>query len=247
MDPLVILAAFCIMATGATIKGLLGIGLPMVAIPGLTLLYGLPQALATIAIPVAAANAWQVVQFRRAERPAGVLLPFMIAGGAGTVVGTMILASVAEIWLETTLAFMLLGYVILRLRRPNLVIRPDQARRMAMPTGLIAGLVQGATGISGPIAITFLHAQRLARESFILSTGAAFLAFILFQIPVLGMTGIMGTSAVATGLLGLPAVAIGLWSGNRLARYVDAVLFDRLLLTVLVGTSAALFWRAWSG
>jgi len=247
IDPVSILAAVVLLMVGATMKGLLGIGLPMIAIPGLTLLFGLPQALAIVSIPVALANLWQVWQFRRAGGVVRVLIPFIAAGGLGTVIGTVILASVAEVWLETTLAVMLFGYIALRLLNPAFQVDPARAVSFAIPTGLGAGLLHGATGISGPVAITFFHAQRLGRDGFILATGSVFLGFTLVQIPMLGAVGILGAESISVGIAGLPSVALGLWLGNRVARYVDANLFDRLVLGVLGWTALALLWRAWGG
>lgn len=247
MDPISILAAVTLLLVGATMKGLLGLGLPMIAIPGLTLLFGLPQALAMVSIPVAAANMWQVWQFRRAGGVFRILLPFIVAGGFGTVIGTLILASVAEVWLEITLAVMLIGYIALRLFNPTFLVDPDRAVRFAIPTGVGAGLLHGATGISGPIAITFFHAQRVGRDGFILATGSVFLGFTLVQIPVLSAVGILDVGSISVGIAGLPSVALGLWLGNRLARYVDAALFDQLVLAVLGWTALALLWHAWSG
>ena len=245
IDPVLILAASVLMMMGGTLKGLLGVGLPMVAIPGLTFFFGLPQALAMVSIPVAAANLWQVWKFRQAISSVRTLVPFILAGAVGTAIGTLILASVDEVWLETTLAIMLLGYVVLGIAKPDLSLDAIRAAKIAVPGGLAAGLLHGATGISGPIAITFFHAQRLRREGFILATGSVFLGFTLVQIPMLGATGILSAEAVLIGAIGLPAVALGLWLGNRLANYVDAALFDKLVLAVLGWTALALIWRAW--
>ena len=74
-----VLIALLLFTAGGIVKGLLGVGLPMVAIPGLTLIVGLPNALAMVSVPVALANLWQVWQFRQAPRPwrrAGTLSDF---------------------------------------------------------------------------------------------------------------------------------------------------------------------------
>ncbi|MBM9593168.1 sulfite exporter TauE/SafE family protein [Roseitranquillus sediminis] len=239
-----ILAAVGLLLVGAFVKGILGLGLPMVAIPGLTLLVGLPQALAMCAIPVAVANAWQIWQFRGARSARGLLPRFVVAGGIGTAVGTWMLASVPSALLEVALAVMLVVYLVLRLANPGLRLGHLVARRLAPGVGLASGLLHGATGISGPIAVTFFHALRLPREDFILATGTMFLGFTVVQLPALAAAGILGSQAVVVGLLGLPAVAAGLMLGNIAARKVDTRLFDRLVLIVLAWTAATLIWRA---
>lgn len=241
------IAAFLLLTAGATVKGLLGIGLPMVAIPGLALFIGLPQALAVVSLPVLAANLWQVWQFREAARGDQATLPFVLSGGVGTAVGTLILARAPEAWLELALAVMLTIYIALRISTPDLQLARQQARKIALPIGLAAGVLQGATGISGPIGITFFHAQRPDRPRFIFATGAMFACFSLAQIPMLGATGILGREALTAGIASLPAIALGLWLGNRLSRRVKQRMFDKLVLVVLSGTACALLWRAFGG
>ena len=239
-----ILATVVLLLIGAFVKGILGPGLPMIAIPGLTLIVGLPQALAICAVPVAVANAWQVWQFRTARSAPGVLLRFALAGGVGTAAGTWLLASVPSALLEAVLALMLVCYLVHRLGKPGMILGLESARRLASGIGFASGLLHGATGISGPIGITFFHALRLPRPDFILTTGVMFLGFTLVQLPALAAAGILGPRALVTGALGLPAVAAGLALGNLAARKVDTRLFDRLVLVVLAWTAATLLWRA---
>ncbi len=243
----VALAAFVLLAMGAAVKGILGIGLPMIAIPGLALLVGLPKALAIVALPVAAANLVQLWQFRHAVQDARVVWAFIAAGAVGTAAGTWMLVAVPEALLEGGLAALLALYIALRLSAPEIRLGPSAARRSAAPLGLAAGLLHGLTGISGPIGITFFHAQRPTRPEFIFATGAMFFTFTAVQVPVLGLRGLLGEGVLTAGVLGLPAVALGLWAGNRLARRVPQKLFDRLVLGVLAWTALALLWRAVQG
>lgn len=240
----IILVSLLLLLAGGTVKGILGVGLPMVAIPGLTLTVGLPNALAIISIPVALANLWQVWQFRQARGLRGILVPYLLAGALGTAAGTLILVSLPEAWLELGLAAMLIGYIVLRLRSPGLRLLENVAKRSAMPVGFGAGVLHGATGIAGPIGITYFHAQGLGRDRFILSVGLMFLTFTSVQIPMLGFAGILSRDTVLIGIISLPAVAAGLWIGNKVGRQMNARVFDGLVLFILAWTAAGLIWRA---
>lgn len=239
-----ILAALALLFAGGFVKGILGLGLPMIAIPGLTLIVGLPQALAICAVPVALANIWQVWQFRAARGDLRMMAIFVAAGGVGTALGTWLLVLVPAAALEAALAVLLVTYLGLRARRPGPALAPRLALRLAPVAGIAAGLLHGAMGISGPVGVTFFHAMRMPRAEFIFATGVMFLGFTLVQLPILSGTGILGGPALLTGLLSLPALAAGLALGNFAARRVDARLFDRLVLTVLAWTALTLLWRA---
>lgn len=242
-----IAAAFLLLAAGATLKGVIGVGLPMIAIPGLALLFGLPSALAIVSFPVLAANLWQVRQFRTAARRGTVLIRFLALGGCGTVLGTLVLVSVPEATLKLILAVMLVAYIVLRIYSPDMGLDLRRARVFAGPSGLVAGLLHGSTGISGPVVITFFHAQQSDRPQFIFATGAVFAGFTAVQIPVLALTGVLDVEILALGLAGLPAITLGLRFGNLIARHVDKGLFDRLVLVVLGWTAVVLFWQGATG
>lgn len=238
------LAAFVLLFCGSVMKGVLGLGLPMIAIPVLTLIGGLPKALAIVTIPVAAANLWQVWRFRHAVTGGRALLAFLATGALGTAGGTWLLASVDAAWLEATLGGIVILYLALRLAHPAFALSRAAGARVAPFTGLASGLLHGTTGISGPVSITYFHAMTLPRAEFIFCTGSMFLMFTLIQIPLLASAGILTGASALTGLLCLPAVALGLAAGGRIARHVKPAVFDKLVLAVLAFTAGSLLWRA---
>lgn len=236
--------AFALLLFGAAIKGVIGLGLPMVSIPMLTLFVGLPQALAIVVLPVLAANAWQVWQFRRGPADRMPMGRFLLSGAVGVGVGTWMLASVPAAWLETTLDVLLLAYLALRIGQPAMTLPRNAARRLLVGTGFASGALHGATGISGPIGITYFHAMHLPRPEFIYCTGVMFFGFTAAQVPMLWMAGFLNLHTFAIGVLCLPAIAAGLWLGNRIARRLDPRIFNWLVLVVLAWTALSLLWRA---
>ncbi len=238
-----ILIACTLLLVGSLLKGIIGLGLPMIAIPVLTLMLGLPKALAIVAIPVAAANAWQVWQFRRSRHAVTFILPFLALGSVGIMIGTWLLASVRPELLEAGLAMIVALYLGQRLRYPDMTLPRKMGRKFAPVIGFGSGLLHGATGISGPIGITFFHAMRLPRAEFIFCTGTMFLLFSMLQLPMLGYAGILTKDSILIGLAGLPAVAAGLSLGNVIAKHVNARFFDHLVLLILAFTAGTILWR----
>lgn len=236
--------AFALVVAGGAVKGVLGLGLPMVVIPTLTLLVGLPQALSILALPMIASNLWQIWQFRHSDRRRPPMLPFMASGALGVIAGVWLLASVSAHWIEAGLGVILLAYLVQRLRRPDMALSAAGARRLAPVVGLGSGALHGATGISGPLGVTYFHSMRLERPDFVFCTGIMFCGFTLVQAPLLYAAGFLTTQTALLGILCLPAVAIGLVIGNAIARRVDRRLFDRLVLAILVWMTIQLLWRA---
>ncbi len=237
-------AAFALVVAGGMVKGVLGIGLPMVVIPTLTLLVGLPTALSILAIPMICSNLWQVWQFRNRTSRSIPMGLFLASGAVGVGVGVWLLANIPGHWIEAGLGVLLLLYLALRFAQPDMVLSPARAARIAPVIGVGSGALHGATGISGPLGVTYFHSMRLTRPDFVFCTGLMFLGFTLVQLPLLYAAGFFDVDTARLGLLCLPAVALGLVVGNWIARRVDKVLFDRLVLAIIVWMTVSLLWRS---
>ena len=64
------------------------------------------------------------------------------------------------------------------------------ARRFGPLVGFIRGTLQGATGISAPVSITFLNTIKLARLTFIAVVSMFFVNMSVVQTTVLASYGI---------------------------------------------------------
>ena len=234
---------FASLLAGSIIKGAIGLGLPLVAIPVLSLFVGVPHALSVVAVPMVATNAWQIWQFRKERADVPFLRSFLILGTGGIAAGTWLLSNSSSESLEVTLACAVFAYLALRLTRPNFGLSREAGLRFAPAAGLGAGVLQGATGVSGPIGVTFFHSMGLARGTFMFCTAAMFLLFATLQLTLLTGAGIATGETFVQGLFALIPAALGLPIGNRLAKRLSAKVFDRLVLFLLVATAVPLFYK----
>jgi len=223
------------LAAGAVVKGATGMGLPLVALPVLTAAFGLQHAVGLMTVPLIFTNAWQVWRFRAKGRDPrmGFMPLFLLGGAAGIVVGTWALTSLPERLLVLSLGIILIAYVALRLAAPHLAVGPALARRAGPPAGLGAGILQGATGISAPIGVTFIHAMALERDAHVFAVSAMFLLFALVQLPALAAAGVMQTQWLLEGLLALIPILIFMPAGQALAGRLSRRAFDRMILIFL--------------
>src|SRR5690606_17101489 len=110
-------------------------------------------------VPVMLANAWQVWQFRHGGAERVPMRRFLLSGVLGLALGTWLLASVPAAWLETSLGLLLAAYLLQRVTRPHFTLFSETAARLAPVAGFSSGALHGATGISGPIGITYFHSM----------------------------------------------------------------------------------------
>ncbi|HEV7372021.1 sulfite exporter TauE/SafE family protein [Arenibaculum sp.] len=232
------------LGAGAMVKGATGMGLPIIAMPMLATAFGVPHAIAVLTVPLIVTNAWQVWQHRSHARGASFLKRLLAAGIFGIGIGTWLLTAVPERSLSLVLGLLVVAYVGLQVLHTDFRLSGDAGRGLAPVAGAAAGMLQGATGISSPIGVTFIHALRLEREAHIFAVSAMFLLFSLTQLPALAVAGIMSWPRFVEGLIALvPVLALmplGAWVGRALSRRT----FDVIILGLLVILAVELIWKS---
>lgn len=242
IDPLASLVIIAALALGGLLKGATGAGTPVVAVPVMAAFIDVRLAVVIMATPNLITNLWQLRTFRRDHLPANFALLFALAGGAGVVVGTALLANLPVRVLSLLLAVVVALYIALRLLRPDMRLGFERARRVVLPAGLAAGLLQGAAGISAPISVSFLNAMRLDRPVFIATISAFFVAMSAVQIIALFGYGLLTVERLALSAAALVPVLVFMPVGARLARWMSARTFDRVMLVLLAAMAVRLAW-----
>lgn len=237
---IVVLAA--IMA-GALVKSVTGMGLPIIAVPIMALFVSVETAVVVIAAPNVAMNgalAWREREHRHETRD---LRRLAVLGCIGAAAGAFLLAALPERVVMVALATMVVAYVVRFLTSPALALGAATSRRWAPAVGLVAGVCQGATGISGPIVATWIHAQRLRPGAHIYAITVLFFLTGGAQLAVFVGDGRLIDNLGAVALTFVPVFAV-LPFGTALRRRLNGPNFDRAVLAVLVVSAVALVARA---
>lgn len=219
---------------GGILKGAIGAGTPVIIIPIVSMHFGVPYAVALFVFPALMSNLWQGWQYRRELRDRGFVWRLVAGAGAGTFLGTLLLAALPGELLSLIVGLLALFYVGFRLLKPGWTLNYALARAIAVPAGFLAGILQGAAGISAPISVTYLHAIHLPRERFIPTISAMFTAMTVVQLPSLIGVGIMTWQIFAVSILACIPLFAGMPLGATLVRRVGAKLFDRLIMVLLL-------------
>lgn len=244
LDLVVIVAAIAI---GAFVKGATGGGLPQIAIPVMAVFLGVEHAVVVMAIPGVVANGL-LVWSHRGEASATRHLPAMIgAGVVGAVVGTMLLKSLDGRVLSGVLALVVLGYIVLAVARPGFTLPEPVTRVGSGPVGLVAGGLQGATGISGPLLTTWLHGFGLPPRAYVLALSSLFFVFSTVQAVTLLGVGLYTPSRLLESLLALVPILLALPLGVRAARTLSPQTFQRVILVLLAISVVSLLRDTFAG
>ena len=113
--------------------------------------------------------------------------PFLWGGAlvlvvALAVAGWTVYSSRREAAGQLALASVIVMYAAAFFRNPDLQFPPRFTDRANAPVGLASGLLQGATGVSGPVLATYLHGFRMKRETYLFSVTSLYGMFGIIQI-----------------------------------------------------------------
>lgn len=241
-DPAGLAAVFIALFLGGILKGATGAGLPVIAIPVISAVYDVRVAVAVMAVPNLVTNVWQVWR-HRADRLAGSFgWSFAGWGALGVVVGTTLLVRLPVSVMQLSMVAIILGYIILRAARPDVVLEAGRARRLVLPVGVAGGVLQGATGISAPVSVTFLNAMRLPRLAFIHTISCFFAVMCAGQSVAQVYYGLLTPQLAAVGLAALAPMVLALPLGEWIGRQISARTFDRVMMAFLAVLCIRLVW-----
>jgi uncharacterized membrane protein YfcA len=248
MDAGLLVATSAIFVAAGVVKGVVGVGLPTIAMALLTLAMSPSRAAALLIVPSLATNLWQL-------RPLGRLRPLLrrLAGMqvgvvGGTLGGSWLFGAPAGRWAVATLGIALALHALWGLAgRPAAI--PASIERWAGPlAGATTGLVTAATGVFVVPAVPYLQSLALERDELVQAMGVSFTASTLALAAGLWANAHYPAEAfaVSCGML-VPAIA-GMAAGASLRARLSPSVFRTcflacLLLLGLSMTAKELFFR----
>ena len=233
------------LAIGGLVKGLTGVGLPLISVPVLAAFFSVEHAVLVMIIPSLTLNAYQVWTHRNDAVSVPELPRLLIAGVPGAVFGATVLHLASERFLATGLAVWLAAYVVLRLLHPGLSLAHETRRLVSPAVGATAGALQAATGISAPIVAAYFDALGLAPSAYVFAVCASFGAFAAAHLTIVVVSRLYTPEILLQSLIALiPAIALTP-VGVRLRRFVSKRHFDLLIRTTLLVMALRLVYAAW--
>lgn len=232
------------LALGGTLKGATGAGAPVLAVPVMAMFFGVELAVVIFVVPNFLTNVWQGWHYRAHRTSPRFTWGLALSGCVGVAIGSWLLATVAPRYLLLAVAVMVSVYVAFRLARPHWKLDETWAQRLLWPAGFTGGTLQGATGVSAPVSVTFLNAVGLSRPAFIGTIAVFFATLSAVQIPLLYWLGLMDGPRLLLGLAAVVPLIAFMPFGNWLAQRVSRQTFDRVILALLAVIALRLFWQA---
>jgi len=229
-DPYLIAFATAVLLLAGTVKGLIGLGMPTVALTLLTLQTDARTAVTLIILPMLLSNIWQ---FWRGPDMVGCVKRhwrysvILILCVAATVWFTQ---SAPDKFLRAVLGIFVLVFCFSSWRN---LVPPIPSHRVRLFEGIsavIAGLVGGLTAAWAPPLAMYLTGLRLERDEFVqalgfLITAGSISIFVMF----IAVGHSSGSDLAISGFLFIPTL-IGFSLGERLRHKTNQEQFKKLFL-----------------
>jgi uncharacterized protein len=232
---IVSIASICVMLLIAgTTKGLIGIGMPIIAVPLLNLIVDLPVTVAILSIPLIISNIPQALTGEKASVVLGRLFPLLCGLTIGVVVGVCLLTSVRTDLLKPIVGIVLIAVVSLMLFAPHLAIPKEHEKHLGPLVGLIGGVLGGLAALPGPFVFVYILALGLSNDRFVqYSSMFLVVAATLMTIALRGV-GALGWADVLVSALAVIPILVGMKLGTGLRTFVSPPLFRKLILGVVM-------------
>jgi len=226
------------------VKGVVGLGLPTVAITLLALILGVKEAMALMLAPAFFTNVWQGLaggQFLPIWRRTWTMIT---AAVIFTFLAVEILARADAEVLRGILGVLLFAYAAISLATPQI---PPPGKKEPWLSPLIGACSGTAAGLTGTVivpGVLYLQALGLSRDTLIQAMG------ILFTIVTLSLAVAMGSQRLVPldlGILSVVALApafLGMALGQRIRKRIPEAKFRRVFFVVLALMGVYLMSRA---
>jgi len=206
------------------VKGVIGLGLPTVAIGLLGLVMTPSQAAAILVVPSLVTNIWQLVTGGDVLLLTRRLWPMLVGVCVGTLIGALTLSAnnpQASIWLGAAL----IAYAALGLLKVHFKVPPRSETWLGLVIGILTGVATVATGVFVIPGVPYITALEFDRNRMVQALGLSFTVSTITLAMALAYQGQFHTEVAWPALLALGVALIGMWFGQIVRGKVKAETF----------------------
>src|SRR5436190_21984398 len=232
-EPLMILIAAAFLFAGF-VKGVIGLGLPTVAMGLLAVTMPPAQAIAIVIVPAIVTNIWQTFVGPYLADIIRRLWPLM----AGTVIGIWLNAGMLTgpyaRYGTIVLGALLVIYAIVGLSRFSFKVARKHEKWVGGIVGLITGLISAATGVQVIPSMPFMQAIGMEKDELVQALGVYFTTATLALAFNLTEAGLVSTATALPGAVAMAAAFTGMFIGQALRARLEPDTFRRWFLIAML-------------
>ncbi|MCM0020452.1 MAG: TSUP family transporter [Tagaea sp.] len=231
-----LLAAGLALLAGGVVKGVIGVGTPLVVLPVLVVFYDVRESVQLLALPLFLSNVFQAWAGHGTGEVVRRVAPVVAGLMAGIVLGVSLAGTLPDAALLVVAGVFVCLASIATALTPSFVIPRAWEAWLGPLTGAAGGVLGGLTTLFGPAIALYLTGLRLAPATFVKAVSVLYTAGsgTLF-VAVLGLQAPSGATLLLS-LACVPPLFLGMALGQRLrGLFPPATLRLFVLAVVFVG------------
>lgn len=240
-------AVVCSLIVAGLLKGTIGVGMPVVALPLLSLFIDIKAAAMLLSIPLILSNLPQALEGGKTGRCLVQLMPVIVGMIPGLLLGVRVLLALDANAAKIIAGLVLMGVGGVTLLAPKLQLQPRLVLPVGITFGFFGGILGGLAAMAGPLVFIFLLAKGLRGKAFTkeaslyLVVSAGVLAILLAASREFSWLDV-AVSTAAT----LPVV-LGMYVGQHVRDKIAPDTFRKLVLIAVIAAGAELLRHGFSG
>jgi uncharacterized protein len=233
-------AVVCSLILAGLLKGIIGVGMPIVTLPLLSLFINIKSAAMLLSMPLIFSNLPQALEGGKTGRCLMQLMPVMLGMIPGLFLGVRILLALDASVAKIMAGLVLMGVGGLTLFAPKLQIQPRLVLPAGITFGFFGGILGGVAAMAGPLVFIFLLAKGLRGQAFTKEAS-------LYLVVSAGLLAILLTASrqfswldVAVSTAAMLPVALGMYVGQHMRDKIAPETFKKLVLIAVIAAGADL-------
>jgi uncharacterized membrane protein YfcA len=244
IEPVALIVATLTFLLAGCVKGVIGLGLPTVAMGLLSVVMPPAKAASLLIVPSFVTNIWQLAAGPSFRLLAYRLWPMLAGVILGTLAGTGLLTGSHAGQAAIALGLLLMLYAVLGLTSVRFSV-PSRAEWWLGPLiGALTGLATAATGVFAIPAVPYLGALGLGKEDMIQALGLSFTVSTIALAAALAAGGAFDLADVGASTAALAPALLGMAAGGAVRGRFSERTFRRVFFGGLLVLGAHLASRA---
>jgi uncharacterized membrane protein YfcA len=211
------------------VKGVLGVGLPTIAVGLLSIVMSPAESVALMLVPALLTNVWQAFAGRYFWRILRRLWPTFVGILAGTFiasrVGLGLLSPEAASGTRVALGITLLIYAVIGLARVKLHVPAGAEPWLGSLVGLLTGMLSAVTGVYMIPAVPYYQAVGFDPDEFVQAQGLSYTVSTLALMALLLGGNVLDKSNMSASVIAVIPAVLGMVLGQAIRNAVRPEVF----------------------
>jgi uncharacterized membrane protein YfcA len=232
-EPLLLLIAAAFLIAGF-VKGVVGLGLPTVAMGLLAVTMPPAQALAIVIVPAIVTNIWQTFVGPYLRDIVRRLWPLMVGTIIGIRLNSGMLTGPYARYGTVVLGVLLVIYAIIGLKKFNFNVAQRNEKWIGGIVGVITGMISAATGVQVIPSMPYMQSIGMEKDELVQALGVFFTVATLALAFNLTSAGLLSAATALPGAVAMVCGFTGMFIGQAVRTRMQPDAFRRWFLIAMI-------------